>query len=50
MIAISRLGRAVKPVQTGNSFASQLSLSPMHFIQEIGGEEEAIKQRFLDWL
>jgi hypothetical protein len=75
MIAISRLGRAVKPVQ--NSFSPQLSLSlvpfpyrlnrnggtaplfdafssrelvstslenaPMHFIQEISGEEGAIK-------
>jgi hypothetical protein len=41
MIAISRLGRAVKPVQ--NSFSPQLSFSPMHFIQEISGEEQAIK-------
>jgi hypothetical protein len=43
MIAISRLGRAVKPVQVENSFSLRLALSPMDFIQEIGGAEEAMK-------
>jgi hypothetical protein len=41
MIAISRLGRAVKPIQTGNSFSSWLSL--VHFIPEISGAVEAMK-------